>query len=96
MTGRNPHERDLAAKGLLDYHDGVAAVLCDDALPPGSRVRLVLSPDLGAPPPSGKISGMRRSPDGTMVVTVRLNSLSREQRDALERVAKGAGTPKGE
>jgi hypothetical protein len=50
-------------------------------LPPGSRVGIALP--CGVPAATGKVVAVRRSPEDTVELDVRLSSLSREQRQRL-------------
>ena len=87
-----PPERILLQANLLDLQNDLATVRTASGLPPGTRVRFEIG-DAGQSDERlvlpGKIVGLERSAGG-YVVTVRLNSLSREVRErALAQLAGG-------
>ena len=69
----------------LDYTDGVLHIVCERAHPPGEPLALTLRPDEGAELGlQGKCVGSKRREDGGFDVRLKLVSLRREQRAALE------------
>ena len=83
----NATERPLEVSGILEVRDDVIEVSCVAGLPPGSRVRFQV-PSLAPAPTTltGKIVNLRKGPAG-LVATLRLHSLSKEQRESLQRLS---------
>lgn len=66
------------------YADGVLGLICDRAHPPGRPLALVVQLPAGEQPLTGKALGSKQREDGSFDVRLRLSSLRREQRAALE------------
>ena len=71
------------ARGV-GYADGVLLLTCDLAHPPGRPLELTLQLPDAMIPLTGKIIDSKRRPDLLYDVRLRLSSVRREQRAALE------------
>jgi hypothetical protein len=71
------------ARGV-GFADGILLMTCDLAHPPGRPLELTLQLPGGMLTLSGKIIGSKRRPDNLYDVQLRLSSVRREQRAALE------------
>jgi hypothetical protein len=94
MTSASLEARSLRVSALVGLVADLVTVHTTAPLPPGTRVRLALEVSDHAPPlaPVGKVVGLERLGPETFVVRVRLHSLSRGDRTALEQlVRRGAG-----
>jgi hypothetical protein len=85
----DPHARSIHVLELVALRADLITVTSETALPPGSRVRFELLP---AEPAerlalAGKIVGLERRDDGTYAVSVRLHSLTRQERVQLVALA---------
>jgi hypothetical protein len=68
----------------VGYRDHVLALICESAHPPGRPLRLTLGLPSGELRLEGKSSGSKRREDGRFDVRVKLSSVRKEQRAALE------------
>jgi len=96
MTDADDSTRDAATRAYpvsirnrgpalgVGYADGILSLSCDLAHPPGRPLELTLQLPEGMLTLSGKIIGSKRRPDGLYDVQLRLSSVRREQRAALE------------
>ena len=71
------------ARGV-GYANGILSLRCDLAHPPGRPLELTLQLPDGMLTLAGKIIGSKRRPDNLYDVQLRLSSVRREQRAALE------------
>jgi hypothetical protein len=69
----------------LGYRNGVLHVACEHSHPPGQPLAVTVQLDGAELRLAGKSAGTKRRPDGGFDVQLRLHSVRREQRDALER-----------
>ncbi|MBN2719455.1 MAG: hypothetical protein JXX14_26625 [Deltaproteobacteria bacterium] len=75
----NQFERPMEVTKVDSLIEDVATVLTPRPLPPGSRIAFTVS---GASI-HGKVVAIKKHGDGQFAVTVRLNSLTRADRDVL-------------
>jgi len=68
------------------YADGVLYVVCERAHPPGQPLSLMLVTPDGELALSGKSARSKRREDGTFDLQLKLVSLRRDQRIALEKL----------
>jgi hypothetical protein len=68
----------------LGYTDGVLKIVCERAHPPGQPLSLALQLPEGELALQGKSAGSKRRDDGGFDLRLKLNSLRREHRAALE------------
>lgn len=75
----NQFERPLEVQTLIDLTNDVATVLCPVGLPPGSRVVFQIK----GVHLRGKVTQLKKDDSGKLEITVRLNNLSKEDRQRL-------------
>ncbi len=84
---RNAQERPLEARALIAASPDAIVVECAALAPIGARVSLDLCPlgvlPAGEAPLHGKVVDVRRAGDGYRIA-LRLNSVSKAQREALK------------
>jgi hypothetical protein len=84
--------RDHGEAHAVAFAGEVLELICDRAHPPGRPLALTIALPDAALALNGKTIGSKRRPDGAFDVRLRMSSVRREQRSALER-ALGARTP---
>ena len=79
-------ERTISIREVIAFRGDLIEVAAETALPPGSRVRLVLLETAAQQELTlaGKVVGIERAGAGGYALRVRLHSLPRDQREALE------------
>ncbi len=78
----NQYERPMAVDRVAALVEDVATVITGNPLPPGARLSFMVQ---GATI-HGKVVAIKKKGSSEFAVNVRLNSLSRSDRDALESV----------
>ena len=75
----NQFERPMAVTDVESLNEDMATVLTPKPLPPGSRISFSAANALI----HGKVVAIKKREEGTFAVNVRLNSLTRTDREAL-------------
>ncbi len=78
--------KTIADATLVDYQNNLITIASTTALPPGSRVQFQLNidPQLNGQALLGKVVSIRPSNRDRFILGIRLNSIKREQRLALQ------------
>lgn len=87
-----PPERSVRASEVISLRADLLTVRVAEPLPPGTRIRLELGPAEGSalPRPTGKVVGLAREAQDRYVLSVRLHSLPRAERAAIEALVPGS------
>lgn len=83
-----PHLKEISHPVIVRFAGDLLTVISPDALPPGSRVKLAVSPEADTPSLhlTGKVIKVNPAPNARFELTVRLHSVTRDQASALSRV----------
>lgn len=75
---------DHGEASAVGFKDGVLELICDKAHPPGRPLALSVQLPADEQALTGKTVGSKKRDDGSFDVRLRLSSVRREQRAALE------------